>query len=53
MRLDDSDERGPRGLSGFEADPAVELRGALRDVAQVGDVNNLGAVQRDAAVPVG
>ena len=37
MRLDDSDERGPRGLSGFEADPAVELRGAQRDVVDVGD----------------
>ena len=37
MRLDNRDERGPRGLSDFEADPAVELRGAQRDIVDVGD----------------
>ena len=39
MRLDHRDELGPRARAAREPDPAVELRGAQRDVAYVGDVD--------------
>ena len=37
MRLDHRDELGPRARAAREPDPAVELRGAQRDIVDVGD----------------